>query len=78
MTVFGSRERAFEAKYAHDGEFRFLVTARRDRPMAHLVAERLGMAGTARYALTAAVLKQGGKGAALGSFRCCRSRGASA
>ena len=57
MTMFESRERAFEAKYAHDEEFRFLVTARRDKLMAHLVAERLGMADAARDELTAAVLK---------------------
>ncbi len=57
MTMFESRERAFEAKYAHDEEFRFLVTARRDKLMAHRVAERLGMADAARDDLTAAILK---------------------
>ena len=29
MTTFQEREQAFEAKFAHDEEFRFLVTARR-------------------------------------------------
>jgi hypothetical protein len=30
-TMFDARERAFEAKFAHDEEVRFRVTARRDR-----------------------------------------------
>ncbi len=57
MTMFENRERAFEAKFAHDQEFRFLVTARRDKLLARLVAERLGMADDAGDGLTAAVLK---------------------
>ena len=57
MTMFESRERAFEAKYAHDEEVRFLVTARRDKLMARLVAERLGMADAAQDELTAAILQ---------------------
>ena len=57
MTMFENRERAFEAKYAHDEEFRFLVTARRDKLMAHLVAERLGMAKAVQDELTATILK---------------------
>lgn len=56
MTMFESRERAFEAKFAHDQEFRFLVTARRDKLLARRVANRLGMADDARDGLTAAVL----------------------
>lgn len=56
MTMFESRERAFEAKFAHDQEFRFLVTARRDKLLARRVAERLGMADDARDGLTTAVL----------------------
>ncbi len=38
MTTFDSREQAFEAKYAHDEETRFLVTARRDKLFAHWLA----------------------------------------
>jgi hypothetical protein len=45
MTTFETRERAFEAKYAHDEETRFLVTARRDKLFAHWLAERLNLPG---------------------------------
>ncbi|MFX8047665.1 DUF1476 domain-containing protein, partial [Acinetobacter baumannii] len=31
MTTFDDREKAFEAKFAHDQEFVFRVTARRNR-----------------------------------------------
>lgn len=31
MTMFDDRERAFEAKFAHDQEMQFRVTARRNR-----------------------------------------------
>jgi len=41
MTTFEERERAFEAKYAHDEEFRFRVTARRDKLFAHWAADQL-------------------------------------
>ena len=30
MTTFDDREKAFEAKYRHDQEFQFKVTARRN------------------------------------------------
>ena len=56
MAMFESRERAFEAKHAHDEEFRFLVTVRRDRLMAQLAAQRIGMPDRGRDELTAAVL----------------------
>ncbi len=56
MTMFESRERAFEAKFAHDQEFRFLVTARRDKLLARRVADRLGMQDGERAELLAAVL----------------------
>ncbi len=56
MTTFQDRERAFEAKYAHDEEFRFLVTARRDKLFAQWAAERLDMTGDHKADLTAAVL----------------------
>jgi hypothetical protein len=42
-TMFHERERAFEAKFAHDQEFRFLVGARRDRLFAEWAAEMLGL-----------------------------------
>ena len=47
MTIFDSRERAFEAKFAHDEEFRFLVTARRDKLLARQVAAKLNLQGSA-------------------------------
>ena len=31
MTTFDDRERAFEAKFAHDGEIQFRIIARRNR-----------------------------------------------
>ena len=49
MSMFEDRERSFKAKYAHDEEFRFLVTARRDKLFAHEIAGQLGRdAGAAK------------------------------
>lgn len=56
MMTFQEREQAFEAKFAHDEEFRFLVTARRDKLYAQWAADRLQLAGQARADLTASVL----------------------
>ena len=56
MTTFQDRERAFEAKYAHDEEFRFLVGARRDKLLAEWAADRLKLSGQARVDLTTSVL----------------------
>ncbi len=56
MTTFQEREQAFEAKFAHDEEFRFLVTARRDKLFAQWTAERLQVSGQARLDLTASIL----------------------
>ena len=53
---FHDREQAFEAKYAHDQEFRFLVTARRDKLMAGWAADRHAMSASARERLTQAVI----------------------
>ncbi len=55
MTTFDERERAFEAKFAHDEELRFLVIARRDRLFANWAAERLGLSDQASAELTASV-----------------------
>ena len=55
MTTWQERERAFEAKFAHDEEFRFLVTARRDKLFAGWAAERLH-SDPAATGLTASVL----------------------
>ena len=56
MTTFREREQAFEAKFAHDQEFRFLVTARRDKLLAAWVADRLHLKSSERADLTAAIL----------------------
>ena len=56
MPMFEDRERAFEAKYAHDEEFRFLVTARRDKLFAHEVAGQLELPDQGARELVAAAL----------------------
>ncbi|HYZ64241.1 MAG TPA: DUF1476 domain-containing protein [Acetobacteraceae bacterium] len=56
MMTFEERERAFEAKYAHDEEFRFRVTARRDKLFAHWGAEQLGLTPEEEAALLKSVL----------------------
>ena len=54
-TMFPERERAFEAKFAHDEELRFLVGARRDRLFAEWAAEMLGLSREEGDALVKAV-----------------------
>ena len=56
MPMFEDRERAFEAKFAHDEEFRFLVAARRDKLFAHGVARQLGLSDQGAGELAAAAL----------------------
>ena len=56
MTTWEDRERAFEAKFAHDEEFRFLVTARRDKLFARWAAERFQLSDPAATGLAASVL----------------------
>ena len=55
-TSFQDREQAFEAKYAHDQEFLFLVTARRDKLMARWAAKECGISTEAGEKLLQAVL----------------------
>jgi len=43
MTQFDERERAFEAKFAHDEEMNFRITARRNRLMGEWAARRMGL-----------------------------------
>ena len=61
MPMFEDRERSFEAKFAHDEEFRFLVAARRDKLFAHAVARQLGLReqGAAELAAAALALPDG-------------------
>ncbi len=56
MPTFQDRERAFEAKYVHDEDFRFRLVARRDKLFAHQAAEQLGMREQAAGELVTAVL----------------------
>jgi hypothetical protein len=52
MTMFEDRERAEEAKFAHDEETMFRVQARRNKLLGHWAAERMGLdpAETEAYA----------------------------
>ncbi len=52
MTNFNDRERAEEAKYAHDEETLFRIHARRNRLVGNWAAERMGLspAETEAYA----------------------------
>lgn len=43
MTTFNDRERAEEAKYAHDEEMQFRIHARRNRLVGNWAAERMGL-----------------------------------
>ena len=55
-TTLHDREQAFEAKFAHDEEFRFLVGARRDKVFARWAAAKLGLSDEARDELVNVVL----------------------
>lgn len=52
MTMFDDRERAFEAKFAHDEEMLFRVHARRNRLLGQWAADRMKLspAETEAYA----------------------------
>ena len=56
MPTMEDRENAFEAKFAHDAEFQFLVDARRDKLFAHWAASAVGIKGADRDALVSDVL----------------------
>lgn len=43
MTGFDDRQKGFEAKFAHDEEMAFRVTARRNRLVGQWAAERMGL-----------------------------------
>lgn len=43
MTTFNDRERAEEAKFAHDEEMHFRIHARRNRLLGQWAAERMGL-----------------------------------
>ncbi len=50
MPTFADREKEFEARFKHDQEFRFKVTARRNRLLGLWAAQRLGLLGDAAEA----------------------------
>jgi hypothetical protein len=43
MTTFDDRERAFEAKFAHDQEMQFKIVARRNKLLAQWAARQMGL-----------------------------------
>ena len=50
MASFEDREREFEARFKHDQELQFKVTARRNRLAGMWAAEKMGLAGEAATA----------------------------
>ena len=50
MTTFDNRERDFEARFKHDQELQFKVTARRNRLLGMWAAERMALSGDAAQA----------------------------
>ena len=54
MSTFDDREKAFEAKFAHDADMQFRAEARRNKLTGLWAAEMLGLTGekAAEYALT--------------------------
>jgi len=50
MTTFDEREKDFEARFKHDQELRFKVTARRNRLLGLWAAGRMGLSGDAAEA----------------------------
>ncbi len=49
-TTFPEREKEFEARFRHDQEFRFKVTARRNMMLGLWAAQQLGLLGEAAQA----------------------------
>lgn len=47
MTTFDTREKAFENKFVHDANIRFLANARRDKRLGAWAANMLGLTGHA-------------------------------
>jgi hypothetical protein len=50
MTTFDDREQEFEARFKHDQDLRFKVTARRNRMLGLWAAERMGLPDEAAQA----------------------------
>ena len=66
MSVFDERERAFEAKFAHDEAVRFRVHARRDKLLGFWAGDKLGKSGSALqdYAMSLVLSELGRDGEA--------------
>jgi hypothetical protein len=50
MTAFDTREKEFEARFKHDQELQFKITARRNRLLGLWAAQHLGLLGDAAEA----------------------------
>lgn len=57
MTQFDDRERAFEAKFAHDQDLQFKIIARRNRLLGEWAAARMGLTPEERDAYAKAVVQ---------------------
>jgi hypothetical protein len=62
MTAFDNREKDFEARFKHDQELQFKVTARRNRLLGLWAAERMELAGDAAQAYAKEVVEAEFKG----------------
>ena len=57
MTSFQDRERAFEAKFAHDEEMQFRIIARRNRLLGEWAAVKMGLNAAETDAYAKAVVQ---------------------
>jgi hypothetical protein len=56
MSAFDDRQKGFEAKYKHDQETQFKVTARRNKLLGLWAAEQLGLSGAEAEAYAKSVV----------------------
>jgi hypothetical protein len=56
MAIFAERGKEFEARFKHDQEFQFKVTARRNRLLGLWAAQQLGLLGDAAEAYSKRVV----------------------
>jgi hypothetical protein len=57
MATFDTREKEFEARFKHDQELQFKITARRNRLMGLWAAQQLGLLGDAAEAYAQRVVE---------------------
>lgn len=57
ISKFNEREKAFEAKFRQDEEFKFKVTARRNKLLGLWAAEKMGLSGEAAEAYAKEVVR---------------------